>query len=100
MKNVVEAGLMCHIFESAIMVVVKEAGPFGSCWQSEIISTDVTHIFDAISSNKKVVPPIVVVIEEPAGKTVDRLSHSGGGGHIRKFPDGFSGSVRRPSPIV
>src|SRR4029078_9669842 len=51
-------------------------------------------ILDAITADEDVQPTVIVEIEEPGGKTVERFGHTGVKSDVGEFPGGLGGSIR------
>src|SRR5690606_32513529 len=78
----VQAGLLRHIGKRAITVIAVKPCPLGGVRQAEVISGDVAHVTSGVTGNENVRPAVVVVIEEPGGKTAPRWFDAGCGGDI------------------
>jgi hypothetical protein len=53
--------------------------------KSEIIRGHLADILDSVTNNEQVKPSVIVIIEEPSRKAVDRLANTGFLAHFGKL---------------
>src|SRR5260221_13547988 len=94
-QNVIKSGLAGNVGECAVVVVMIEARSLGVVRQTQVIGADVSDILDAVATDEKVIPAVVIVIKKPTRKTVKRFGDSGLSCDIGEFPDNLA---RRVSP--
>src|SRR5690349_17150137 len=81
---------LSNITKRTIMIVVIETWCFGSERLAEVICSylagDVSEIISRSTSNKQVLPSVVVVIPEPTRITIERIGHTCSLRNIREPP--------------
>src|SRR5207247_3964293 len=80
-----------------IAVKSRRGSPVG---QSQIVRRNIPYIGNLVAGHENVFPSVVVVVEEPAGKTVDGFGHAGRPGHIGENPPAFGALRGITWPVV
>src|SRR5438445_8380528 len=94
-KDMVQMRRGGHVGESAVVVVVIKFGLCALVRQAEIIGGDIPDVLNEVTGDKNVLPPVIVVVEEPGGKAVLGFGDSRAPAHFAEPP--LAGSIR---PVV
>ena len=74
------------VLERAVAAIAIEARVGALVGQAEVIRRHIADIGDLVAGHEDVLPAIVIVIEKPAGKTVERLGDTRDSGNIGEEP--------------
>ena len=94
-EHTVQMRRLGNVGKSPIMVVVVELGAHAFVRQTKIVRCDrksIAGLLNVEPGNKNIFPTVIVVVEEPGGKTELRFSNAGAGTNFAEFP--MSGSIR------
>src|SRR5262249_4029321 len=88
-KKMIQAHGFGDVREGAVTIVVVKARSLGLVRQSKIVRGDVAYAFEIIPGNEQVRPTIIVVVEKPSRKALDRFGNVRGHADVDKLPVRF-----------
>src|SRR4030095_4806270 len=72
-EHMIDVRFAADVGECPVAIFAEEPGTLGFCPNSKVICEYIAAILDHVVGDKKVRPTVIIVIEKPARKTVDRL---------------------------